>query len=100
MVIYKFGGASVKNSDGVKNLLNIVREINDELIIVISAFGKTTNALEELLKLSLNEKPEFEQAFNKLKEYHFEIIHDPPGKSRVSEVFISLKPFFVGLSVL
>ena len=45
MKVYKFGGASVKNADGVRNLLNIV-EGESDLFIIVSAMGKTTNALE------------------------------------------------------
>ena len=45
MKVYKFGGASVKNADGVRNLLDIVTG-ESELFIIVSAMGKTTNALE------------------------------------------------------
>ena len=45
MKVYKFGGASVKNADGVRNLLDIVTG-EKELFIIVSAMGKTTNALE------------------------------------------------------
>ena len=50
MKVFKFGGASVKNPEGIKNLLSLVRKSNDErLIVVVSAMGKTTNALDCLL---------------------------------------------------
>ena len=45
MKVYKFGGASVKDAAGVRNLLNIVTGESD-LFIIVSAMGKTTNALE------------------------------------------------------
>lgn len=45
MNVYKFGGASVKNAAGVRNLLDIVTG-EKELFIIVSAMGKTTNALE------------------------------------------------------
>ena len=45
MKVYKFGGASVKDAAGVRNLLNIVSGESD-LFIIVSAMGKTTNALE------------------------------------------------------
>ena len=44
MRVFKFGGASVKDAEGVKNLTAIVRQTTDELVVVISAMGKTTNA--------------------------------------------------------
>ena len=45
MKVYKFGGASVKDAAGVRNLLDIVKGESD-LFIIVSAMGKTTNALE------------------------------------------------------
>jgi len=76
MIVFKFGGASVKDSNGVRNLLNIVKTCSDNLIIVISALGKTTNALEEILKLSFNDSKESKLKLESLKDYHFEIIND------------------------
>lgn len=46
MKVYKFGGASVKNAERIHNLGEIVRHETDNLIIVVSAMGKTTNELE------------------------------------------------------
>lgn len=47
--VYKFGGASVRDADGVRNLERIVRAADDDLMVVVSAMGKTTNALERVL---------------------------------------------------
>ena len=50
MRIFKFGGASVKDADGVKNLQRVLAEVgHDNTLIVISAMGKTTNALEAVV---------------------------------------------------
>ena len=49
MIVYKFGGASVKDAHGVRNLKEIVAHVSDDLMIVISAMGKTTNALERVV---------------------------------------------------
>jgi aspartate kinase len=49
MIVYKFGGASVKDAGGIRNLARIVSEVKEKLVIVVSAFGKTTNALEKVL---------------------------------------------------
>ena len=47
MKVFKFGGASVKNSDSIRNIVEIIRSYGTkELIIVVSAMDKTTNALE------------------------------------------------------
>ncbi len=49
MLVYKFGGASVKDADGIRNLANIVRNtLTDKLFVVVSAMGKTTNLLEQI----------------------------------------------------
>lgn len=49
MRVYKFGGASVKDASGVRNLKEIVAQASDDLMVVISAMGKTTNALERVV---------------------------------------------------
>ena len=47
MKVFKFGGASVKNSESIRNILNIISSYNtNDLIVVVSAMDKTTNALE------------------------------------------------------
>ena len=50
MKVYKFGGASVKNADGVRNLERIVRMAGEDLMVVVSAMSKTTNALERVVE--------------------------------------------------
>ena len=47
MEIYKFNGASVKNTSGMKNVFDIVKEAEGKLVVVISAMGKTTDMLRE-----------------------------------------------------
>lgn len=49
MKVYKFGGASVKDAAGVRNLEQIVRQAGSDLMVVVSAMGKTTNALERVV---------------------------------------------------
>jgi aspartate kinase len=49
MIVYKFGGASVKDAAGIRNLAEIVSGEKDDLVIVVSALGKTTNGLEKIL---------------------------------------------------
>ena len=57
MKVYKFGGASVKDAAGVRNLKEIVAHAGDDLMVVVSAMDKTTNALERLVA-ALSEKNE------------------------------------------
>ena len=53
MKVFKFGGASVKSADAVRNVAKII-EGNDNLVVVISAMGKTTNLMESLVKSYFN----------------------------------------------
>ena len=71
--IYKFGGASVKSADGVKNIASIVRASSDNLVVVVSAMGKTTNALEKLLGAHLAGSADKWELFANLQSFHFEI---------------------------
>jgi len=75
MDIFKFGGASVKDADGVKNLANIVRDYKKgKLLIVISAMGKITNKLEELTQAFLAQSDHTHSIFEEIKHFHFGII--------------------------
>ncbi len=77
MKVFKFGGASVKDAAGVRNLASIVGEYDEKLVIVVSAMGKTTNALELLTRCYFNgDSKGIVLNFNKVKQYHFEIITD------------------------
>jgi aspartate kinase len=77
MKIYKFGGASVKDSEGVRNVASIISQCHDPLIVVVSAMGKTTNALEELLNAYFdNDKSKQGYCFQDVVLKHQDIIHD------------------------
>ena len=58
MKIYKFGGASVNSAEGVNRLARIVGNNTDNLVVVISAMGKTTNMLEAVVDSYFNRKPD------------------------------------------
>jgi len=73
MRIFKFGGASVKNADAIRNLAGIVKNTEGELVVVISALGKTTNKLEHILKQYIIHNDTCFSLFNDLKAEHFEI---------------------------
>lgn len=77
MVIYKFGGASVKDAGGVENLRDILVADDEARIIVVSAFGKTTNNLEEITDaIYRQDKPKFYDQFKNLRDYHYSILKD------------------------
>lgn len=79
MQIFKFGGASVKDATGVKNLAEIVSSFgNDKMVIVVSAMGKTTNKLEELVKQA-HAGDNYDKSLSELKSYHREIIKELLG---------------------
>lgn len=76
MKVFKFGGASVKDADGVKNLASVVKRFGSEkLIIVVSAMGKTTNALERLTQAFFYKKENPETVLNEIREYHLNIMN-------------------------
>lgn len=75
MQVFKFGGASVKDAEGVKNLTKIVQNYpKTNLLIVVSAMGKTTNKLEELTWAYVKDDEVMHQLFDEVKAFHFEII--------------------------
>lgn len=76
MKVYKFGGASVNDAAGIRNLAAIVSKEESELIIVASAFGKTTNALELLLKSWLNGEYDFNERLENIYSYHSAILNE------------------------
>lgn len=76
MKVFKFGGASVKDSKGVKNVALILQSYTrQEVIIVISAMGKTTNALERVLN-DLQAGRDHQPALQVVKEYHAAIMQE------------------------
>ena len=76
-LVFKFGGASVKDAAGVKNLQHILQQFNDKhLFVVISAMGKTTNLLEKILDAYFYQKEDISPLFLQLKEYHLNIAHE------------------------
>ena len=76
MKVYKFGGASVRNADGVRNLRKIIDD-EQNLFIIVSAMGKTTNALEKVFEgLQKGDKQLSMEHVAALREYHAGIIDD------------------------
>ncbi len=75
MKVFKFGGASVNSIERIKNIPKILHEFaNDNLVIIISAMGKTTNALEKVVD-AFYEKDQLKalQLFNKIKQQHIDL---------------------------
>ncbi|MEO2063768.1 MAG: aspartate kinase [Christiangramia sp.] len=99
MEVYKFGGASVKDAEGVKNLVRVLENNKDKnKLIVVSAMGKTTNALEVVVNDYLNglQSPE---SLSEVKLFHRNILdglfhHDQePVYFKVGQLFTELENF-------
>lgn len=77
MKIFKFGGASVKDAAGVKNLVSVLEKVGyKDTLVVVSAMGKSTNALEEIIEQYFQDKTKTPAALLPLKEYHLQIVND------------------------
>ncbi|MGA0373263.1 MAG: aspartate kinase [Flavobacteriaceae bacterium] len=77
MKVFKFGGASVKDAAGVKNILRVLRHTGfKDTLIVVSAMGKTTNALEQVVLSFFENNEQFPQDLQKVREDHHRIIED------------------------
>ena len=75
MKVFKFGGASVKDADSVKNVAEIIRLFPGEpLVVVISAMGKTTNGLEKVVKAHCGKTGEAASFLNEVRAYHDTIL--------------------------
>lgn len=73
MKVFKFGGASVNSADAIRNMTHIVRQhLDTPLVVVISAMGKTTNALERLIP-GVGTTGERAEGFEKLRDYHLDV---------------------------
>ena len=77
VTVFKFGGASVKDAAGVRNLHSILeRHQGKTLFVVISAMGKTTNLLEKILPAYFYQKESPTPLFSQLKENHLKIVNE------------------------
>jgi aspartate kinase len=77
MQVYKFGGASVKDAAAVKNVTSILKENNfNEKVVVISAMGKTTNALEEVVNQYYAGNADWQKSLDGVFDKHLVIIND------------------------
>jgi aspartate kinase len=102
MLVFKFGGASVKNADAVRNVARIISNYpNQKLIVVVSAMGKTTNALENVVDALWNkDKSRFNGYIDEIATYHISILKDlslpenHPSFIKIIDLFEKLKNRF------
>jgi aspartate kinase len=96
--VFKFGGASVKSADGIKNLSLILKKYSTEpVVVVISAMGKTTNALERVLAAYLNSDSAINSEMDSLRSYHYNIARELVGDDRSHFMFAELDRLFSDL---
>jgi aspartate kinase len=77
MRIFKFGGASVKDAEGIRNVHNVLQTVGfEDVLLVISAMGKTTNALEVVINNYFDKSPELQSSIQEVKKYHNQILLD------------------------
>lgn len=91
MEVYKFGGASVRDASGIKNLASLVSGNPNKLVVVISALGKTTNDLEKVVDALCNNDPDLELKITTIENFHRSIIKELSGDQ---ESVVSLEDEF------
>ncbi|MBX2828174.1 MAG: aspartate kinase [Flavobacteriaceae bacterium] len=103
MKVFKFGGASVKDAKGVKNMVSVLHTTGEkDLVVVVSAMGKMTNAFEVLVKNYFADKEAFKTSKSEIYQYHQTILNDlfanesHPVYAKVNELFTDLGQFLEG----
>lgn len=92
MKIFKFGGASVKDSTSVKNVGRILNTYqNQQVLIVVSAMGKTTNLIEGIIRHFFNQKTLHSEFFNQLQTNHNTIVNELGLSLDLSSLFEDLQ---------
>ncbi|GGH17055.1 aspartate kinase [Sphingobacterium alkalisoli] len=98
MQVFKFGGASVKDAESIKNVATIISKYKDqELLVVVSAIGKTTDKLEEVTKNYVNQSGDPFVYLNAVKDNHFNIVkelfetEDHPVFDEIANCFVEVE---------
>ena len=77
MRIFKFGGASVKDAEGLKNLIKVLQKVGyDNTLVVVSAMGKTTNAMEAVVSTYFEDRSNLPSVFQEVIKFHTDILSD------------------------
>lgn len=93
MKVYKFGGASLKDAAGIRNVADVLHQTGgSDIVIVASAMGKTTNALEEVLDAFLNKTGELSIKIAAVREYHESVARDLFGN--LHHIFAQIEALF------
>jgi len=76
MLIFKFGGISVKSAKAVTNITNIISNTDKKLVVVVSAMGKMTNRFEDLINSYFKQNSDLQAKLSIIKQFHLEIINE------------------------
>ncbi len=94
MRIFKFGGASVKDASGIRNVYEVLQTVGyEDVLLVVSAMGKTTNALEVVIKDYFEKSAALQSSVQEVKKYHNQILLDLFDDDK-HEVFVAVKVLF------
>lgn len=96
MKVFKFGGASVKDAAAIRNVAAILSLNPEPLVVVVSAMGKTTNALEQIYGQAVAQN-DFLTLLQALADYHLQVTHDLFPTDKQHLVFSSLNEQFAAL---
>lgn len=92
--VFKFGGASVKDAAGIKNVIEIVKTYQDsQLMILVSAMGKTTNALEAVINAYMQKADNAIELYEGVKKSHYAIMDELFDKN--NDVYVAVNDIFV-----
>ncbi len=76
MKVYKFGGASIADAQGFKRVTEILRKENEPICVIISALGKTTNALEKVSHSFYHKLADLPTHFENIKKVHYSLMEE------------------------
>lgn len=99
MQVFKFGGASVKDANGVKNIVAVLKEMGAiDTVVVVSAMGKTTNALEKVVEHYFKDKTKVAGSLQESEDFHYQIASalfqkGHPIFDNIAQLFTELKGF-------
>ena len=97
MKVFKFGGASVKDAEAVRNVAGIINLYSENLVIVVSAMGKTTNAMEEIAEAYFSgDKVNLDRLVSNVIDFHNTIIRalELPKLESIETIFNNLNQTF------
>ncbi len=97
MKIFKFGGASIKDAAGIRNVYDILQKTGyDDVLLVVSAMGKTTNALEAVISNYFQKSKSLQASVQEVRKYHNAILLDL-FEDEDSDVFAQVNRLFAEL---